>query len=75
MSGLTRDGTITAEQPVSRDQILRRQQRGEGNIIFPCSADHEQDWQLYPVDPSLAIYDDHTIPRNNIRGCQSGSNT
>ena len=21
-----------------------------GNINFPCSADHEQDWQPYPVD-------------------------
>ena len=30
---------------------------GDGEIfIFPCSADHEQDWKPYPVDPSLAIY-------------------
>ena len=28
--------------------------------IFPCSADHEQDWQPYPVDPYSAICDDHT---------------
>ena len=47
MSRLTRDGTA---EPVSRDQILRRE-RGQGNIIFPRSADHVQDWQLYPVDP------------------------
>ena len=47
MSRLTRE--VTAK-PVSQDQILRRK-RGQGNIcIFPCSADHEQDWQLYPVD-------------------------
>ena len=39
----------TAE-PVSLDQILRRE-RGQGNIIFPCSADHEQHWQPYRVDP------------------------
>ena len=26
---------------------------------FPCSADHEQDWQPYPVDPYAAICDDH----------------
>ena len=45
MSRLTR----TAE-PVSRDQILRHA-RGQGSINFPCSADHEQDWQPYPVDP------------------------
>ena len=25
-----------------------------------CSADHEQDWQPYPVDPYSAICDDHT---------------
>ena len=43
----------------SRDQILRHA-RGQGNINFPCSADHEQDWQPYPVDPYSAICDDHT---------------
>ena len=29
-------------------------------IIFPCSADHEQDWQPHPVDLYSAICDDHT---------------
>ena len=50
MSRLTRDEIA---EPVSRDQILRRE-RGQGNIhgiYFPCSADHVQDWQPYPVDP------------------------
>ena len=28
-------------------QILRREQR-QGNVHFPCSTDHEQDWQPYP---------------------------
>ena len=56
MSMLTRDGTA---EPVSRDQSLRNA-RGQGNIIFPCSADHEQDWQPYPVDPYSAMCDDHT---------------
>ena len=56
MSRLTRDGTA---EPVSRDQILRHE-RGQGNIVFPCSADHEQDWQPCPVDPYSAICDDHT---------------
>ena len=37
MSRLTRDGTT---EPVSRDQILRRL-RGQENIHFLCSADHE----------------------------------
>ena len=45
-------------EPVSRDQILRHV-RGQGNIHFPCSADHEQDWQPYLVDPYSAICDDH----------------
>ena len=52
MSKLTRDGTA---EPVSRDQILRHA-RGQGNINFPCSADHKEGWQPYPVDPC----DDHT---------------
>ena len=56
MSRLTRDGTA---EPVSRDQIFRHA-RGQGNVHFPCSADHEQDWQPYPVDPYSAICDDHT---------------
>ena len=56
MSRLTRDGTA---EPVSRDQILRHA-RGQEDIHFPCSADHEQDWLPYPVDPYSAICDDHT---------------
>ena len=57
MSRLKRDGTA---EPVSRDQILRRE-RGQGNIHFPYSADHEQDWQPYcPVDLYSAICDDYT---------------
>ena len=56
MSRLTRDGTA---EPVSRDQILRLA-RGQGNNHFPCSADHEQGWQPYPIDPYSAIRDDHT---------------
>ena len=54
MSRPTRNGTA---EPVSRDQILRH---GQGNIHSPCSADHEQDWQPYLVDPySAIICDDH----------------
>ena len=56
MSGLTRNGTA---EPVSRDKILRHA-RGQGNIKFPCTADHEQDWQPYLVDAYSAICDDHT---------------
>ena len=66
MSRLARDGTA---EPVSRDQIIRPE-RGRGNIDFPCLADHEQDWQPYPVDPYSAICDNHTcihtIERNPV---------
>ena len=62
MSRLTRDGTV---EPISRDQILRHA-RGKVNIHFPCSADHEQDGQPYPVDPYSAICDDHTYIHTNI---------
>ena len=56
MSRLTLDGTA---ELISRDQILRHA-RGQGNINFPCSADHDQDWQPYPLDSCSAICDDHT---------------
>ena len=56
MSRLTRGGTA---EPVSRDQILRRE-RGQGNIYFPSSADREQDWQPYLVDPYSCYMCDHT---------------
>ena len=50
MTGLTRDGTA---EPVSRDQILKRE-RGQGkNGFLPCSAGHEQGQQS-PVDPHSA---------------------
>ena len=75
MNRLTRDGTA---EPVSRDQILRRE-RGQGNIDFPCSAEHEQDWQPYPVDPYSCYTCDHThlhtlpvistCPLHTISGC------
>ena len=51
MSGLTRDGTA---KPVSRDHILRRE-RGQGNINFPSSVDHDKDWQPYPVRTLLKV--------------------
>ena len=63
MSRLTRDGTA---ELVSRDQNLRHA-RGSGNVHFPCSADHEQDWQPYPVDPYSAICDDHTYIHTYIQ--------
>ena len=62
ISRLTRDGTA---EPISRDRILRRERR-QGNVHFPCSADDEQDWQPYPVDPPLTICDDHTIHTDRL---------
>ena len=56
MNRLTRDRTA---EPVSRDQILRRE-RGQGNINFPCSADHVQDWQPYGVDSYSCYMCDRT---------------
>ena len=68
MSRLTRDGTA---EPVSRGQILRRV-RGQGNIHFPCSADHEQDWQPYPVDPYSAVCVDYTYIHTSICTFKTG---
>ena len=67
MSRLTPDGTT---KPVSRDQIIRHERR-QGNIHFPCLADHEHDWQRYTVDPSLAICDDHTYILSEPRSSES----
>ena len=39
---------------------LAGHERGQGNIIFPCSTDHEQDWQIYPVDPLSCYLCDRT---------------
>ena len=65
MNRLTRVGTA---EPVSLDQILKHE-RGQGNTHFPCSTDHEQDWQPYPVDPYSCYMCDHTyiqiVPRNS----------
>ena len=43
---------------IQRDQILWRE-RGQENIHFSCSADHER--QPYPVDPHSCYMCDHTI--------------
>ena len=55
MSRLMPDGTA---EPVLRDQFLRHK-RGQVHINFPCSADHEQDWQPYPVDSYSCYMRDH----------------
>ena len=65
MSRLTRDGTA---EPVSRDQTLRHA-RGQENIPFPCSADHEQDWQPFPVDLYSAICIDTSTFYEDLQPC------
>ena len=46
-----------------------------GNIIFPCSADHVQDWQPYPVDPYSCYVCDYTyIHTWHLNGFPDGSN-
>ena len=49
---MARDGMA---EPASRGQILRRKRE----FHVSCSADHEQGWQPYPVDPCSAISNDH----------------
>ena len=49
-----RDGCIRLARPNSQART------GTGQYYFPCSADHKQDWQPYPVDQYSAICDDHT---------------
>ena len=70
MSSLTRDGTA---EPVSRDQILRREHGPQGNINFPCSGDHEQDWQPYPVDSYSSHMCDQTYTHTALSGVRIDS--
>ena len=53
---LTWSGTI---EPVSWDQILRHE-RGQGEN-YPRSADHEEYWQPYPIDPYSTESADHAL--------------
>ena len=65
MSRLTWDGIA---EPVSRDQILGREHGQGNNIHFPCSADHEQDWQpYYPVDPCSCNMCGHTYKHSPLK--------
>ena len=42
---------------------------------FPCSADHEQDWQPHPVDPYSAICDDHTYIHTYMMAVANAAST
>ena len=64
---LTRDGTA---RPVTQEDQILRGERGQENIhSLPCSADHKQDWQPYPVDPyySCCKCDHEYIHKRNMR--------
>ena len=39
----------SGKNPVSKHE------QGQGNLPFPFSVDHEQDWQPYPADPVAII--------------------
>ena len=55
MSRLTREGRLN---PSHETNSQARTGTGEYSFhfpYFPYSADHEQDWQPYPVDPYSAI--------------------
>ena len=42
---------------------------GDRGIFFPCSADYEQDWQPYPVDPQVRFVQVEMSPLSRlIRG-------
>ena len=59
MSRLTQDGT---DESVSRDHIIICEM-GQGNMIFSCSADHEEDWQYFPVGPYFAMDQGEDSPK------------
>ena len=63
MSRLAQNGRA---ESVSRDQIITRE-RGQGNNHFPCLADHEQDWQPYPVDLYSAKCADYTFSVSSLQ--------
>ena len=35
-------------------------------MIFPCSTDHEQDWQPYPIDPYSCYMCSHTYTLHRL---------
>ena len=73
MTRLARDGTA---KPVSRLKILRRD-GGHAHFPFPCSDDHDQDWQPYTVNSYSCYMRDNTYIvwspylDNRIAGCRS----
>ena len=50
----------TMSQPLFAAYVAIIYKRGQGNIHFPYSAGHEQDWHHYPVDPYSCYMCEHT---------------
>ena len=68
MSRLTRDGTA---EPVSRDQILRRERR-QDNIIFPVRVTTSRIGNLTRLVRTLAMCDDHIYDCNRLQILEVG---
>ena len=49
--------------------------KGTGEYSFPCSADHEQDWQPYPGDPYSAICEDQHMYIDPYMWCSTSAFT
>lgn len=49
---------IVSSNDVSKFGLTRK-----GKLRLACQADHERDWQTYPVDVQSAVNDDHTVIR------------
>ena len=49
-----------------RTRLERPDSQARTGVHFPCSADHEQDWQPYPFDAYSAICDDHTYKQHCV---------
>ena len=52
--------TVPGRNHVSLGLWLTSCVTGQGKFHFPCSADHEQDWQPCPVDACSCYICDHT---------------
>ena len=58
--------SLDTAEPVSRDQILRRERRqGENHFLF--SDDHKEDWKPHPVDPQSDERADHKYTVFSVR--------
>ena len=53
------------------EKLLTKFNRVSSSMVvahFPCSADHEQDWQPHPVDPYSCYMCDYTCQYTLVKG-------